>query len=361
MNSEPVIHHPPKGPKIQIEGQSGPVTPVSPPKQQQSIATTGAPPSFGLDTPIWSEVSAKLFPEHGADAIQKVPPSILYQLEQLAERWGITRLFKERLPNLYGKEFVFLFDDSGSMRNTDEGATISRWLELKEFAANAIALGSAFDSDGVDVYFLNRPKVPNVKNISQLDEVFAKDPTDYDLTPISVKVNEILDDHRQKFKKGNLVLVIATDGEPKSNDGTDSVAKFIRTLKIRHQRVGVPELSTLPVNIRACTNEAASIGYLKRLDNDESLFLDVTDDYNTELSQLQSVLGNDFPFSFGDYTLKSLLGAVDQWMDKTDEPKHFTEQEIRYQKLGEIPTKPRPTQSHKPDKLPPPKKKCLIQ
>ena len=242
------------------------------------------------------------------------------------------------MPNLYGKEFVFLFDDSGSMRNTDSGATMSRWNELKQFSSNAIALASAFDPDGVDVYFLNRPKVSNVKSIAQLEQVFLKEPTDYCLTPLTNKLELILHEHRQKFAKGNLILIIATDGEPRSQDGTDSVHAFTEALKKRHHTVGVSSASGIPVSIRACTNDINSISYLNKLDNDKKMYLDVCDDYQSELIEIQKVLGSDFAFTFGDFTLKVLLGSVDAWMDNTDEPQNFTTQEVNYQKFGEVPS-----------------------
>ena len=241
------------------------------------------------------------------------------------------------MPNLYGKEFVFLFDDSGSMRNTDRGATMSRWNELKHFAANAIALASAFDADGVDVYFLNRPKVSNVKSIAQLEQVFLKEPTDYCLTPLTNKLELILQEHRQQFAKGNMILIIATDGEPKARDGSDSVRVFTDALRKRHHTVGVPSVSYIPISIRACTNDDNSIGYLNKLDNDKKMYLDVCDDYHAELIEIQNVLGRDFTFTFGDFTLKTLLGSVDAWMDNTDEPQNFTKYEVNYQKFGEIP------------------------
>jgi hypothetical protein len=98
------------------------------------------------------------------------------------------------------------------MRNTDSGSTESRWLELKAFAAQAIALASAFDPNGVDVYFLNRNTVPNVKSMAQLEETFRKEPTDYDLTPLSSKLDQILNEKRNVFQNGTGVLIIATDG-----------------------------------------------------------------------------------------------------------------------------------------------------
>lgn len=195
-----------------------------------------APPQYSTSTDNlqYTSVSQKLFPSLGPYPVTKVSSATLQNLTSIATQWGISRLFKERMPNLVNKEFVFLFDDSGSMRNTDRGATMSRWLELKEFAKYAIALSSAFDHDGVDIYFLNRPKVEHVKTIDQLHLVFKTDPTDYCLTPLSASVEQILYDKKEAFMKGNMILVIATDGEPRSNDGTDSIQTFTQTLSKRN-------------------------------------------------------------------------------------------------------------------------------
>ncbi|KAI8906793.1 hypothetical protein EDD86DRAFT_248378 [Gorgonomyces haynaldii] len=294
------------------------------------------------DLPTYTQVAAQLFPQSGPEAVQKVPPQVLFQLDELANAWGISRLFRERMPNIYQKEFIFLFDDSGSMRNVDR--------------ANAIALSTAFDPDGVDCYFLNRPKVSNVTSFQQLEQTFLREPGDYDLTPLSQMVETILREHKQKFANGNTVLVIATDGEPRSRDNSDSVQRFSRLLKTRNKIVGVPSLKQIPVCIRACTNDEYSIGYLNRLDNDDSLFLDVTDDYMSEMSEIHRALGPQFTFTFGDYTLKSLLGAVDPWMDKTDEPRNFQMHEVHYQKFGEIiPEQARPKKRHTR------KEECIIQ
>jgi hypothetical protein len=85
-------------------------------------------------TPTQTAAADRLF-GNGDYAVQKVSPQVLNNLEQIANTWGISRLFKERMPNLVGKEFIFLLDDSGSMRNVDNGATMTRWQELREFAS----------------------------------------------------------------------------------------------------------------------------------------------------------------------------------------------------------------------------------
>ena len=215
---------------------------------------------------------------------------------------------------------------------------MSRWMELKDFAARCVALASAFDPDGVDVYFLNRPKVPNVKHPSQLDAVFAREPTDYCLTPLSARLHQILMENRQKLASGRAIIVIATDGEPKSQDGRDSVREFTSMIAYRHTFVGLPSPNLIPISIRACTNDENSIGYLDKIDNDPFLCVDVTDDYQSELAQIQSVLGRDFQYTLGDQTLKCLLASSDPWLDKIDEPRSLTTEEIKFHKQGLLPS-----------------------
>jgi hypothetical protein len=251
---------------------------------------------------VVNQASAAIFT--GQDAVPALPPHILQQLDQLAQSWSISRIFKERMPLLYGREFVFLFDDSGSMRNTDRGYPVSRWMELKQFAAQAIALSSAFDSDGVDVYFLNRPTVSGVRHVSQLEQTFQREPTDYDLTPLSAKLDQILIEKREKFARGNCILLIATDGEPRSQDNRDSVQQFVSGLMTRHQRIGLQSPALIPIAIRACTNDINSIGYLNHIDQNQQLFVDVCDDYMQEKNEIQQVLGPDFTFTIGDHCLK---------------------------------------------------------
>jgi hypothetical protein len=270
--------------------------------------------------------------------VQKVPIQILEQLDLLAKTWNITRLFKERLPNLYQKEFVFLFDDSGSMRNTDNGSTDSRWKELKYLASILCSLATAFDHSGVDCYFLNRPPIKNVISISQLDPIFQREPTDYDLSPLSSKVELIIKENQSKFANGNLILLILTDGEPKSIDNKDSVETFRNLLAQRNVLANLSSINQIPISIIACTNDRSSVSYLDLLDSDPSVGIDVSMNYHYEYSQIVATLGPKFEFTMGDHAVKCLLGASDPWMDKIDEPKTFTAAEIEFQKYGVLPS-----------------------
>ena len=64
------------------------------------------------------------------------------------------------------------------------------------------------------------------------------------------------------------------------------------------------------VTFLACTVDLDSVNYLSNLDK-LMLNLDVIDDYRSVRAEIQRTRGGNFPFSFGDYIVKSLLGSID--------------------------------------------------
>lgn len=50
--------------------------------------------------------------------------------------------------------------------------------------------------------------------------------------------------------------------------------------------------------------------------------LDIVDDYRSERNEIRRVQGKSFPFSFGDYVVKCLIGSFDRDTDMLDETKH---------------------------------------
>lgn len=47
--------------------------------------------------------------------------------------------------------------------------------------------------------------------------------------------------------------------------------------------------------------------------------LDVVDDFRNERQEIRKIKGPSFKFSFGDYVVKSLIGSIDEELDKMDE------------------------------------------
>lgn len=72
------------------------------------------------------------------------------------------------------------------------------------------------------------------------------------------------------------------------------------------------------VTFLACTDDRQAISYLSNWDK-MIPNVDVMDDYRSELSEIQRTRGPTFPFSFGDYIVKCLLGSIDRWLVKIKE------------------------------------------
>lgn len=62
----------------------------------------------------------------------------------------------------------------------------------------------------------------------------------------------------------------------------------------------------------------ASVGYLNKIDRIVP-GIDVSDDYLSESKEVKKAQGKNFQFSYGDYVVKTLLGAVDVNFDRLDE------------------------------------------
>jgi hypothetical protein len=72
------------------------------------------------------------------------------------------------------------------------------------------------------------------------------------------------------------------------------------------------------VSIAACTDDDKVVNYLNKMDG-RIPFVDICDDYQSEMKQILSVQGKNFPFSYGDWVCKVLLGSLDPYFDAMDE------------------------------------------
>ena len=66
------------------------------------------------------------------------------------------------------------------------------------------------DSNGIDIYFLNRPPVLNVTDARLISQEFNKPPQG--LTPITPALRKILATKRSVSYEKKLIVLIATDG-----------------------------------------------------------------------------------------------------------------------------------------------------
>ncbi|UJR11808.1 hypothetical protein I4U23_015988 [Adineta vaga] len=240
----------------------------------------------------------------------------MLDFQKMIRRHEINKDFATKLRSLEGYEIVFICDDSSSMINpigeiTDPFASLpTRWDELKKIVSIVVDLASPLDPDGVDIYFLNRDPIFHVRSSTELANIFMVHPSGS--TPIVPVLRRVLRDKHQQINERKLLILLATDGVPTDNHERPD----INTLKQVLTRERIP-VDRVPVTIIACTDDKYCMDYLN--DWDKIIpNLDVVQDYRREKKQILACQGKGFPFSFGDYIVKILMGGVDSWFDDLD-------------------------------------------
>ena len=218
----------------------------------------------------------------------------------------------ERLRKLRDYEIVIVCDDSGSMMTPVDGSLRTRWDELCDIVKTVIRIGVIFDSNGVDVHFLNRESYLNVTDPKTVDKAFEKDPSGYTpLVPVLTRIFKSGLADRGRDKK--LLAFVATDGMPTDNNGNEVIKDFEQCMQKTRR------IETTHVSFLLCTDEEDVVNYMREWD-ERMNNVDVTDDFHTERDRIRKYQkDSNYPFSRGDYIIKALVGAVDPEIDALNE------------------------------------------
>ena len=248
----------------------------------------------------------------------------LDRFKEIVEKHQISYDFAFRLRALEGFEIVLILDDSSSMRtpimdpfrnNQSPFEQLpTRWDELKQVVSVVVDLASTLNPDGVDIYFLNRPPLLHVTDSSELYGTFSRFPNGPTL--LTRTLSYVLNAKRIRVHDRNLLILIATDGLPTDENGQDDIGNLERVLQYER----FPSVDRIHVTFLACTNDLQCVGYLNYLDK-KIPNIDVLDDYQSERAEVLAMQGKRFPFTYGDYVVKLLMGSVDRWFDELDEKK----------------------------------------
>jgi hypothetical protein len=196
------------------------------------------------------------------------------------------------------------------MNATVDNTMKTRWDELKNVVTEVLDISLIFDPIGMDVHFLNRNTLTNVRDINTLVPHFRSSPAGG--TPLVTKLNEISRMYQTAdYYRISKLLIIATDGEPSDDEHNYPGFKNIMRQLVEQG---------YHIAFLVCTDNEDQIAYLNDIDR---LYqqVDVTDDYLTEKRQIQGVQGNKFKFSYGDYIVKLLAGSFVNSLDSLDEHK----------------------------------------
>lgn len=236
------------------------------------------------------------------------PLSKSQKIQNLITKYEIDNLFSEKLDILSNFEIVLLIDDSGSMNTPLSNSNHNtRWDELKEVVNIVLEIATIYDTNGIDINFLNRNNYENVYDLERIKYILEERP--YGLTPLNNSLKMILDKYRDSVKP--VLIVIATDGIPTNDFGKQDIDSFKNTLIQKNH-------SKFYVSFLACSDQDQDVNYLNYLDR-KVPNVDTLDDYNSELIEVKNAQGKNFRYTFGDHIVRLLLGPLCPELDSLDE------------------------------------------
>lgn len=229
----------------------------------------------------------------------------------------------EDLQAVMAADIYVVADDSGSMTEEvkdGKGNVIgTRWDELKETLRGVIKLAVALDKGGITVHFLNRGRFDGITSLEQIEAQFTDGPGGY--TPLEAVCKEAMDTRDQSK---HLLLLVTSDGEPNYLGDDNKVhrdknaTRFKNLLAGRNNDSAVAEVSYIFVNLLACTDDVADIGWMNGVDVLDAT-LDTLDDYYSEKQQVKGIQGLKFKYSKGLHLARFFLGAFFKHYDEMDE------------------------------------------
>ena len=238
------------------------------------------------------------------------------ELNDICAYHEINPMFLNYLIKMVNYKIVIIGDDSGSMnRLTNLGDT--RWDELCKFIHTVFSLTKFVENNPIDIYFLNRPSILNVKRMEDISMAFENRPKGY--TPIVPVLKNILNQPLGDYE--GRIIIIATDGEPTDEYNKVNIEQLKNTLTF--ERSGADYITFL-----ACTDDKDCLKYLNKWDK-EIINVDVVDDFISEREEVLLAQGEDFRFTYADYVVKIVMGCVIHELDILDENLHVKKETPR--------------------------------
>ncbi|GAA5820235.1 hypothetical protein JCM3770_006071 [Rhodotorula araucariae] len=257
------------------------------------------------------------------------PPGSLEQLAQrIAQTGALARIAADwRLPMEVAMDLsrlalvdVQLFiDDSGSMAFEENGSRID---DAKLIVSRVAQAASLFDTDGIQVFFMNSHAVGHGITSEQQAQQLLSTVTFSGLTPLGTSLErKVLQPLVHAAVSGTLrkpVLVIAvTDGEPASEERY-KIVHAIKAAKnaLSQTRHGPDALS---VELAQVGNDQKATAFLHEIDTHPEVgrMVDVTGTFENESAQMQQATG--IALSPDLWLIKLLLGALSSEYDSHDE------------------------------------------
>lgn len=253
------------------------------------------------------------------------------KLEKYVKAYNITPPYQNYLGRAAYYNFAFFVDDSGSMGDPLFPGGPVKWGELKTMMHICIGAATIYDADGIDLYFMNRRVKTNEGLVMGMKGVKTEQllTPHFDLPPggttplvkglknLFAMIKEDLKALQKQSDSSEVAeikpvrLIIPTDGVPDEGFG-----KLIELFTEREDDELLKEYLTITF-VMVTSDENLVKRFRKELDK-QFTGIDLVDDYNTEAARVKKNTPDE-QFTFGNYIVKALVGAVIPKLDKLGE------------------------------------------
>ncbi|KAJ7058227.1 hypothetical protein C8F01DRAFT_1256103 [Mycena amicta] len=228
-------------------------------------------------------------------------------------QWFKTPMRRETAENalelLVKYDTVILMDDSASMmQKTGKGGT--RWQEAGDALAHLATTAAQYDSDGIDIHFLNRLYTKksslNLRTAAAVREVF-EEVTPAGFTPTGERLDQLLKPYISRLEEAR----IDPDGTPRDPHTHEEIKRvnFIVITDGRPTDEPLDVIIQLGIQFVQIGNDPKATAALNRLDDDLAQENDIPDIVDTTpYSKLHPITA--------DGIIKCLIGGINRRVDK---------------------------------------------
>jgi len=260
----------------------------------------------------------------------QIPENIDERLQEFQLTHEINPKFMDSIRVLGNYNIVYILDDSGSMSSiadTDCPQNGTRWFELQQSVKVILEAHKAVGLD-CDVYFLNRGVYRNVIEYSQIEKAFVKKPSGY--TNIVKTLHQVFLEKVKIDDTKPVLIHIFTDGHPTNDSGYEDMRGLQNWLTERRN------LDNTFISFILCTDDEEIEAVYRPMEyrvagrmgwNGATMGIvgvDVSEDYRGETRDVRRFRGPTYPFSYGDFIVKCLVGCIDPVVHMIDLPDNYS-------------------------------------
>lgn len=247
-------------------------------------------------------------------------PNYVIDLSAFISRYEINQKYIPFIQKVKNYASIIICDDSGSMMSPadpDTASGVSRWDELKK-SVQIVADFHQCMNIPFFIYFINRGYIPNpVTSWKEIENWFINPPSGY--TNI-IKVLNIVKANHTGVDHQPPIIHIFTDGHPTNESGTEDINGFNTWLSSEQFNKNVFYSLVLCTDDEETDIVYRSIERYVRNTRKTTIGIDVTEDYRGELRDVIKRRGVKYRFTYGDYIVKILCGAIDPTIHDIDLP-----------------------------------------